>query len=200
MREIGTIKQVQIQTGKLKIGTRPESHYDPKHILVVERLLLTLEGAIGVTKDAEKIVDCHNARHPETRNNGTNPITIGFTTHYATMREQYGAHLTDGIAGENIIITAEHSFVWDDLVKGIAFKNADGTLHQFRMLKVAEPCYEFSHFAAGKNASKGDALSGLQLKEALQSLSFGRRGFHISPLNDREAVSVSAGDTVYVVE
>lgn len=200
MREIGKIKQVQIQTGKLKIGARPQSHYDPKHILVVERLLLSPEGAIGVTTEAEKIVDIHNARHPETRNNINNPITIGFTTHYATMRGKYGAHLTDGIAGENIIIDTDQSFVWDDLVKGIAVQNADGTQHPFRLLKIAEPCYEFSHFAAGKNAIEGNALHGAELKHTLQFLDGGIRGFHISPLNDREPVNVTAGDTVFIID
>ncbi len=200
MREIGKIKLLQIQTGKLKIGQRPLSHYDPAHILVVERLLLSPEGAIGVTAAAEKIVDIHNARHPETRNNVNNPITIGFTTHYAIMREKYGAHLTDGIAGENIIIETDQSFVWDDLVKGVAIQNAAGTTHPFRLLKIAEPCYEFSHFAAGKNATNGDPLRGVELKTTLQFLDGGIRGFHISPINDREPVNVATGDSVFVMD
>jgi hypothetical protein len=200
MREIGKIKILQIQTGSLKQGKRPESYYDPKYILAVPSLLLTPEGAHGVTSEAEKIVDIHNARHPETRNNGTNPITIGFTTHYAAMRDQFGAHLTDGIAGENIIIDADSSFTWDDLTTGVAFKNADGTLHQFRLLKIADPCVEFSHFAAKKNAATGNPLGGIELKETLQFLSYGRRGFHISPLNDRDPVGIMTGDTVYIVD
>jgi hypothetical protein len=200
MREIGKIKMLQIQTGSLKQGKRPESYYDPRYILAVPSMLLTPEGALGVTAEAEKIVDIHNARHPDTHNNGTNPITIGFTTHYATMREQYGAHMKDGIAGENVIIEADSSFTWDDLVKGVAIQNADGTVHQFRLLKIAEPCVEFSHFAAGKNAAQGNPLGGIELKETLQFLSFGRRGFHISPLNDREPVAVAMGDTVFIVD
>jgi hypothetical protein len=116
------------------------------------------------------------------------------------MRDQFGAHMTDGIAGENIIIESETSFTWDDLAKGMAFKNADGTVHQFRLLKIADPCVEFSHFAAGKNAATGNPLGGIELKETLQFLSYGRRGFHISPLNDRESVKIATGDTVYVVD
>jgi hypothetical protein len=65
MREIGKIKILQIQMGSLKQGKRPESYYDPKYIRSVPSLLLTPDGALGVTADAEKIVDIHNARHPE---------------------------------------------------------------------------------------------------------------------------------------
>jgi hypothetical protein len=199
MRQIGTIKLLQIQTGKLKIGTRPQSYYDPKYLLAVARLLLTPEGAHGITQHEEKIIDIHHARHPESRNNVDNPITIGFTIHYAKMRQEYGAHLTDGIAGENIIIETAEAFGWDDVVQGVAIQH-NGTLHQFRLLKVAAPCFEFSHFAAGKNAAHGDPLPGAELKTALQFLDGGTRGFHISPLNDHEPVSVATGDAVFVME
>ncbi|NWF67928.1 MAG: hypothetical protein HXY40_02465 [Chloroflexi bacterium] len=199
MREIGTIKLLQIQTGSLKIGTRPTSTYDPAPILVVERLLLSQDGAQGVLPNGERIVDIHNARHPQSRNNGDNAISIGFTAHYAAMRQRFGPHMRDGVAGENMIIDSADSFTLDDLGGRVGILNAaSGQTFLFDVLKIAAPCIEFSHFAAGKNAAQGDTLSGTDLKAALQFLGAGRRGFHIAPVRAYENLSVQLGDTVFV--
>jgi hypothetical protein len=192
MQEIGKIQQVQIQLSSLKVGQRPNSHYDPAPILVVEKLLLTPDGVIGVKADGEKIVDIHNARHPDTRNNGDNSISIGFTAHYAAMRERFGLHLRDGIAGENIIIDAgDRSFSFDELGARVAIK-CGGQLHLFNVVKIAAPCVEFSTFAAGK------PIAGEAMQSTLQFLHNGRRGFHIATTDYDSAIVVQVGDTVFV--
>lgn len=45
MREIGTIKLVQLQRSSLKLGQRPQRYYDPAPLLVIERLLLLRRGS-----------------------------------------------------------------------------------------------------------------------------------------------------------
>lgn len=189
MEQIGTIQRLQIQTGRLKVGEAPNRRYDPAGILAVERLLLTPDGATGITANGDALVDIHNARHPDSRNNGDNPISIGFTAHYAAMRARFGAHLTDGIAGENLIIASERAYTLADFGGYLTIEH-DGTPHRFRVLKIAAPCREFSTFCAGR------PIDGADLKDALQFLHAGRRGFHFTPL-DGGAITVAPGDKVY---
>src|SRR2546426_4214324 len=43
--------------------------------------------------------------HPNTKNeDGAHGVSIGFTTHYALMRERFGDRLTPGCAGENVLV------------------------------------------------------------------------------------------------
>jgi hypothetical protein len=86
MREIGRVRLVQIQTSPLKVGRRPNAYYDPSPLLVVDTLLLTPHGAIGVTAEGNHITDVHHAHHPATRNHhGKNDLSVGFTNHYAGL-------------------------------------------------------------------------------------------------------------------
>lgn len=194
MRKIGTIQQVQIQTGKLKAGEAPNRYYEPKYIEFMDALLLTELGAIGVTDGGVRIVDIHHAAHPETRNNGTNGISIGFTSHYAQMRDQFGAHVVDGIAGENIIIAADQRYHQEDLANGIVIESA-GKRGKFSFVKVAAPCNEFSTFCLTQNQHRPAPET---LKAALQFLNGGLRGFMIAPMPDVQQFEVRAGDTVYL--
>ena len=115
MREIGRIKQVQIQRSGLTVGERPSQQYDPSPLLVVSRLLLTPLGAIAFVGDAE-IMDLHHVEHPTSHNRGGNDISFGFTSHYRQMRSRFGDHLIDGCAGENILIESKQIFTLSDLV------------------------------------------------------------------------------------
>src|SRR5690349_18726061 len=116
MREIGRIKQIQIQRASLKQGQRPHRYYDPAPLLVVERLRLAPGGVSAASAQGEPIVDIHNASHPETKHRQSlNGISIGFTSHYRAMRERYGAHLADGIAGENILVESDRMWSLDEL-------------------------------------------------------------------------------------
>lgn len=194
MRKIGTIQQVQIQTGKLKQGEALNRYYEPKYIQVMDALLLTVHGAVGLTDDGGRIVDIHNATHPTTRNNGDNAISIGFTTHYVQMRTHFGSHLTDGIAGENIIIATEQSFTQADLAGVVVIESA-GQQGRFSIVKWHAPCNEFSTFCTTQNQARPEAAV---LKSALQFLSNGMRGYAIAPYPDLPTFEVRAGDSVYL--
>jgi hypothetical protein len=193
MREIGTIKQVQIQRSSLKVGERPSRHYDPSPLLVVEGLLLTPGGAIGL-KDDVHIIDVHHADHPDSRNAGPNATSFGFTSHYRAMRARFGDHLVDGCAGENILIDADQQLTLEVIAQQVAIQISSGEIVYLRHVMVAAPCVEFSQYAA----RTPNPLSSQQMKETLQFLDNGMRGFYATL--DGQPQSVQPGDRVFVAE
>ena len=196
MREIGRILQLQVQRSSLKVGQRPHAHYDPAPLLVVDSLLISPDGVVGLTADGGKLIDVHNARHPASKNRGENGISVGFTSHYQAMRARCGPHLVDGCAGENILVEAGRSFALDDLGSAVAIQSsATGRIVYLTDLQVAAPCVEFSHFAAGQAAN----LEAEQLQAMLRFLDGGRRGFYAALADQQQAV-VQAGDRVFVAD
>jgi hypothetical protein len=194
MREIGRVKLVQLQRSSLKAGERPYRYYDPTPLLVMNRLLLSSGGVVGLTAGGERLVDVHHAEHPASKNrSGANGISIGFTSHYRAMRERFGPHLSDGCAGENILVESDQTFALSDLGEYLAIQTAGGALVTLVDLLAAAPCVEFSQFAAGQ----GERLPAEALKAALQFLDDGMRGFY-ARLADRQAdAEVRAGDRVF---
>lgn len=101
MQAIGVIQFVQIQQESLKehrsAGTRI---YNPTPLLPLKRIQLTVNGIIGLTENNDKIIDVHNTQHPNSRYRGDNAISMGFISHYEAMRDKFGDHVKDGIAGK----------------------------------------------------------------------------------------------------
>ncbi|HEY1349632.1 MAG TPA: hypothetical protein VGF67_08420 [Ktedonobacteraceae bacterium] len=194
MRQIGQVKQVQIQRGPLKQGNKPQRFYDPAPLLVVEHLLLTAEGVIGVTSDGEQLIDIHHATHPQSRNVGVNSISLGFTSHYRAMRAKFGAHLSDGLAGENILVEADEEFLRAIPGGRMALQAQEGgELIYLEHLKVAAPCVEFSHFALQERTSASAAA----LREALVFLDHGLRGFYAT-LRGAQPCVLRTGASLFV--
>jgi len=194
MRQIGRVKQVQVQRGPLKRGDKPHRYYDPAPLLVVEKLILTPQGVIGVTAEGEELIDVHHAAHPESRHAGVNGVSLGFTSHYRTLREKFGAHLTDGLAGENILVETSEEFL-QEIPGGCVIMRAqeNGKLAYLEQLEVAEPCVEFSHFALNEPMP----VPAARLRDALIFLDHGRRGFYAT-LRGEEPFVLRAGDTLFV--
>jgi hypothetical protein len=196
MREIGLIKHVQLQRSSLKQGQRPQRYYDPAPLLVVERLLLAPGGVSAVSAASEPIIDVHHADHPETKNRlGTNGISIGFTSHYGAMRDRYGAHLTDGCAGENILVESDHVWSLDQLGTALMIECADGQMVALAGLMTAAPCVEFSRFAH----LSAEPLTSDQLRTTLQFLDDGIRGFYARLTDGQPDADIRAGDRVFVI-
>jgi hypothetical protein len=195
MREIGRIKHVQLQRSSLKQGQRPQRYYDPAPLLLVERLLLAHGGVSAVGANGEAIIDVHHADHPETKQvQGKNGISFGFTSHYRAMRDQYGAHLTDGCAGENILVESDQVWSLDQLGQSLVIQRAGEQIVVLASLLVAAPCVEFSHFAH----LSPDPLTADQLRATLQFLDGGMRGFYARLADDQPAAEIHAGDRVFV--
>ncbi len=201
MQEIGKIKQVQVQRSSLKAGQKPERYYDPTPLVVVEKLQLSPRGVVGITAGGDEIIDVHNVDHPQSKNQEINGVSIGFSSHYESIRAKYGDHLWDGCAGENVLIEVDtdHIFTLSDLGSRIAIlSQATGEFVYLTDLQVAAPCVEFSRFAS----NFGMPLPPEQQKAALQFLHEGRRGFYATVVNDdgQGRAIVQAGDRVFVVE
>ncbi|MCB9456183.1 MAG: hypothetical protein H6671_09365 [Anaerolineaceae bacterium] len=192
MHAIGTVKFVQVQRRPLKVGEKPNRRYDPDGLQVVDSLLVTQDGVIGLMAGGERLVDVHHTAHPHTRNRGDNGISIGLTAYYEQMRIRFGNHMTDGIAGENIIIESDHTYTLADLGTYLIFENpATGAQIQLDVVEPAAPCVPFSQFAAGRK------LEGSDQKEVLQFLDNGVRGFLLAAAHGRSDFTIQAGDRVY---
>ena len=185
---IGRVLRLQVQRSSLKVGPREARGYDPEPILPVPALRVGPDGVLGLVDGSKPIVDLHNRQHPTSKNRDANGVSVGFTSHYLAMRARFGAHLVDGIAGENILVETERDYRQDDL---------RGTLLIGRTrlgeLQSAEPCEPFSRFAL---AGQLDGPTDRRLVEALRFLRHGTRGYYATcPL---EAV-VRVGELVYLI-
>jgi len=174
MRTIGTVTRLQIQRSSLKTGEKPNRVYDPTPLLPVPRLTVTPDGVLGAGAEGGWLVDVHHRGHPETKNeDGLHGVSVGFTSHYAAMRDRFGERIVVGCAGENIIVAADRTFTYDDLAGGIAIVASDGPERvRLRVLQVAHPCRPFTGWASGGR------VEAEVLKSHLQFLDGGTRGFY----------------------
>lgn len=196
LQEIGQVKLLQVQQSRLIVGERPNRYYDPKPLLTVECLELDPEGVVGLTADGGRFLDVHHVRHPQSRYRGGNAVSIGFTSHYAALRERFGPHLWDGCAGENIIVATDRWIAPATIGERLAIGNAaTGDLVYLSGLRPASPCVQFTQFAAGRTP-----LEGAELQAALQSLDNGARGYYASLAPGQRRAVVQPGDRVYRVE
>jgi hypothetical protein len=193
MDTIGTIAFVQIQRAPMKRGEGAQRAYNPEPLLRVAKLRLTWQGVIGVTDSGENIIDAHNALHLSTRHNGTgeNGISVGFLRHYDSMRAEFGAHVVDGIAGENIIVESATPITPELLGERVGIRSAaDGSVIELVNVFPAPPCEPFSRFCAVQ------PIGGAEMKRVLQFLDHGTRGYYAS-MSNRDTIGViAAGDTL----
>ena len=198
LREIGSIARLQIQRSSLKVGQKPYRVYDMSPLLAVERASVTSGGIVALLPDDQTMIDVHHAHHPDSQNAGPNSISIGFTPNYARIRERFGGHMTDGCAGENILIETGESITLGDLKRGLAIHcGAVDAMLWLGAIMVAQPCVEFSRYTLRMpHAERGSA----EIKEALQFLEGGVRGFYVTPANHGEPLIVSVGDRVFLPE
>ncbi len=191
LRPLGKIIRLQIQRSPLKVGEKPNRHYDPSAILAVETLTLTPTGAIARLPDGAELLDVHNAAHPQTRNNDNeNPLSVGFTGHYAAMRQKFGDKVVLGCAGENIIVEANGLTSLDQVAEGIAIQSK-GALVWLKGVMVAAPCKPFTGYLLDT------LVDAATLKASLQFLDNGLRGYCVS-LAQAEPVTIAVGDQVFV--
>lgn len=192
MHIIGPLTRLQIQRSSLKTGEKPNRRYDPSPIQAVDQLWISPDGALGRSPDGSWLVDVHHRAHPRTKNeDGEHGISVGFTMHYAAMRDRFGHQITDGCAGENLLAAADRMFSFDDLGGGMAVVDREGReLVRLRALEVAHPCRPFTGWAAGQRVAPEE------LKAHLQFLERGMRGFYC--VADGTGI-VSVGDRLGVL-
>ena len=189
MRPLGPLIRLQVQRSSLKTGEKPTRTYDPAPLLSVPRLALSPDGALGATPDGGWIVDVHHRAHPATKNtDGLHGVSVGFTAHYGAMRQRFGARLTVGCAGENLIAETGFQLQFDDVAGGLAILAPDGAERvRLKVLEVAHPCRPFTGWALG------GTVEAAVLKETLQFLVGGMRGFYCTA---EGAGTVEVGDVL----
>lgn len=193
MRQIGTVVRLQVQESSLKVGEKPR-RYDPAPLRAVTSLDVTPAGVSATGHDGQVTIDVHNQNHPASKNSrGVNGISLGFTTHYAAMRNRFGPHLTDGIAGENVLIATDRSFEVADLAQGLIISGDGRQPLMLRQVIVAAPCVEFSRYAL---RFPDDQRPDATVTQALQFLHNGMRGFYATADIPRTVISV--GDQVFL--
>jgi hypothetical protein len=187
---IGRIIRLQMQRRSLKAGEGRAAYYDPAPILSVDAFSVTTEGVVVDGPDG-MLLDVHHAQHPLSKNRAlSNSVSIGFTSHYERMRDRFGAHITEGVAGENILVESERMFDLTDLNGGLVIEGDDGRRIPLESLSVAHPCTEFSRFALADRLAEPRAVAG-----ALRFLDDGMRGFYAVVPSD-EPLRVRVGDRI----
>lgn len=198
IRELGKVKLVQLQPSGLIIETPAGYYYDVSRRVEVDQLLITPRGIEASMPDGEHVLDIHHLDHPDKAYDDDDLICIGFTSHYEAMRARFGEHMVDGAAGENIIIEFDNEVWPEDLGEQIAIENAEtGKLTVLDMVSFAAPCEEFSHFVA---QSQDKRLPPEELKEILQFLNNGRRGFLLILGESQKTAMVQPADRVFAVK
>ena len=178
MQVLGKVVGLRVQTASLKVGEQGR-RYDPGALQAVAALTIDDGGVIGWTAEGARVDDVHHRDHPRTKYRGENGISVGFTAHYATMRARFGAHLVDGIAGENILVNGSRMIGLGDLSHGLLIRRGGTPVARLHEIVVAEPCLPFSRYALG---GADDSRSEHTIKAALIFLREGRRGYYASYL------------------
>jgi hypothetical protein len=188
---LGRIVRLQVQTANLKIGDGRFEQFDPSGITVVDELEVNDGGVRGWRNGAE-LSDIHHRNHPQSKLRGRiNSISVGFTGHYDRMRQQFGDHLTNGIAGENILVEHSGLVTADDVERGLVLETAGGERIELESVVVAKPCAPFTRWSLRfPEGARPDRT----VTEGLQFLDHGMRGFYCR--YDGAPVRLRIGDAI----
>ena len=199
-RRLGTVSLVQLQPNGLIIDA-PEaspvsSYYDAGRRVEVDRLEISSRGIEATLPTGERVLDIHHLDHPEKAYDDDDLVCVGFTAHYDAMRTEFGEHMVDGIAGENIVIDFADEVWPEDLGDELAIENQKtGEMAMLRMVSLASPCVEFSRFCLQRPY---DEVPGRRMGEILQFLGNGRRGFLLLFDDSLDVVTVRPGDRAFL--
>jgi hypothetical protein len=201
VRQLGQVNLVQLQPNGLIIETPDKTptgyFYDTSRLVQVDRLVITPLGIEATIPGGEHVLDIHHINHPDKAYDDDDLVCVGFTSHYDAMRAHFGEHMVNGIAGENIIIEYSEEIWPDDLSQQLGIENQDtGEMAILEMVSFAAPCVEFSQFCA---KSQYERIAADQLKEILQFLGNGRRGFLLVLSKMHDVITVRPDDKVFVV-
>lgn len=170
MRELGRIVHLTVQVAPLKRGEPPARWYDATRIRRVDAVTITEDGVVGhLDGHPDAIVDVHNRTHPRSRHRGANGLSLGVRGHYELMRGWFGPRVTEGIAGENLVIDRDERLLLDDLAGGVTVVG-DEELELVAAQDI-EPCVEFCRFLLGGEHGP--------VREPLRQLRGGIRGFNL---------------------
>ena len=168
------IVRLQVQVEPLKVGRAPLRQYTPSLIESVPRLEIGPDGVVGIGRFGQRVLDAHHVEHPHSRDpRGRAGISVMATGDYARLRQRYGAHLTEGVAGESILVDFPGGLAGRELPERLTLLTAAGRL-VLDQVQVAEPCVEFTRFCLGQAPS---SEVGPDVRAHLELLDNGARGY-----------------------
>ncbi|CAN5908382.1 hypothetical protein BH23ACT10_BH23ACT10_28790 [soil metagenome] len=189
---MGTVGRLQVQREPLKQGLAAQRAYDPAHLVEVSSVRVDRSGAIGVHPQRPNVVDVHNTRHPQTRDSdGDRGVSLMSDADYRWLRDRYGEHLTDGIAGETITLFNGPALRGRDLGRGVLIAT-DGGMVTLTDVRVAAPCVEFVRYVLRRRP--GTPVDET-VRATLQELDHGARGYVAVAATD---ATISIGDHVFL--
>ncbi len=168
------IVRLQVQVEPLKVGRAPLRQYTPSLIESVPRLEIGPDGVVGIGRFGQRVLDAHHVDHPHSRDpRGKAGISVMATGDYERLRQRYGAHLTEGVAGESILVDCPEGLAGRPLPERLTLITAVRSL-VLDQVQVAEPCVEFTRFCLGLAPSPE---VGPDVREHLELLENGARGY-----------------------
>jgi len=186
------IVRLQVQREPLKQGRPPARAYDPTHLVAVPAIELGASGAHGVTAGGERIIDVHHREHPRTRDaKGRAGVLVMATGDYVALRDRYGPHVVDGIAGESILVEHAPGLADRDLPEVLYLQTSSGTV-ELQQVRPADPCVEFSRFCLGRPPG---GVVDQRIREMLIELDGGARGYRAVAA---DSTTVRLGDTLLI--
>ncbi len=174
MSQAYRITALQVQRCPVKSGKAPLRRYDPAALVPVPRIQAGSRGVHGITAAGETVLDVHHQDHPQTRDaKGRAGILFMGTGDYVTLRARYGEHVTDGIAGETVLVDAPDGLAHRPMPSTAMIRTTTGDL-PLEQVRVADPCVEFSRFCLQQPPS---AVVDDAVRQALIDLDGGARGY-----------------------
>lgn len=177
MELIGSVVRLQVQRSRLKPGPAATRVYDPSPLLEVTELDVGPRGVVGVTESGP-VVDVHHADHPDSRNRRlANGISLLPRAHYVFLRERFGAHVVDGVAGESVLLDA--ATPWDAAGPAgtLLVETTDGEHLELADAVGIPPCIEFSRWCLRRPVGPVDD----EVRATMQLLDDGARGYYAAP-------------------
>lgn len=168
------IVRLQVQTDPVKVGRAPLRRYDPAVIESVPRIEVSPSGVVGLARQLGSVLDVHHVDHPRSRDRrGNAGVSVMGTGDYLRLRARYGDHLTEGIAGETILVDCPDGLAGRSMADRMTVLTGGGPI-VLNQLRVAEPCVEFSRYCLREEPSPivDDAV-----RQALVDLDSGARGY-----------------------
>ena len=171
---VGTVVRLQLQRSPLKPGPRGQRVYDPAPLLEVHEVEVGPRGVVG----PGGVLDAHHADHPQSRNvRLVNGLSVLPRAHYDQLRARFGPHVTDGCAGESLLLETDGPLTEADLAGTLLLETEEGDDLVLEGARAAPPCVEFTRYLLGR--APGSPVDA-EVQEAMDLLADGRRGFYLS--------------------
>ena len=175
------VAQLNVQIDRVKQGEKPRRWYDPANIRPVDAVRITRDGVVGLTNVGE-VIDVHHVDHPHSRNRKRlNGVSVMSSRDYERLRSKFGERITDGLAGETMLIDSPKEFALADLHGSFTVETPSGPPLQLAIYRPIKPCYEFSRYCLARDR---DAPIDDEIRDAFAFLEDGGRGYYVVPKNE----------------